>query len=255
MPIRRSIVLLCLGALTGASLKAGPPLLTGDALPAEKGVLEIYAGQRYQKSAAGVIGRETSSEFAFGGGRDWEVNAEIPYVVESDVSGWEDVTVGAKYRFLREAATRPAMALSAKAELPTANASKGLGYGTTIFSIRGRIQKSFGAWTTLGNLGYTFLGEPKINGVRKSRENPWFCSVAEEFKVTKKLSLAGEVYLQTRDKPGAANRFAYSVAFKRKLAEGLRLHGAIGSSLRNDNLGGPKIRVFLGFKYEWPVAR
>ncbi|MFT3782704.1 MAG: transporter [Nibricoccus sp.] len=235
------------------TLFGGPPLVTGDALPADLGVLEIYGGQRYQKSPDGTVNRESSLELAYGLARDWEVSLETPYLSEGKIHDWEDLNVATKYRLVHETVSSPAIAISLKAELPTADASRGLGYDKTIFSTRARAQKSFGAWTTLTNLGYTFLGEPVIDHVKKSRVDPWFASLAEEWKVAKKTSIAAEVYLQTRDKPTAPNRLAYSFAIKQKLTPDLRLHAACGSSLREHDRGGPKLRALVGFKYEWHV--
>ena len=106
----------------------------------------------------------------------------------------------------------------------------------------------------MANLGYAIINEPVISGIEMARDNPWLTAVAEEYKVGRKTILVSEIYWQTREKPGAYNRLAYSVGFKQKLTPNFRIHGAIGGSLRQHDAGGPQLRVFLGFKYELAVS-
>ena len=236
-----------------ASMLAGPPLSTGDVPTAVDGTLEVYVGQRYQESPDGARSRETETEFAYGINERLEGTFEIPYVSEEGVRGWGDITIGTKYIFAAEAAHVPGFAGSIKCELPTASAERGLGRGAATWAGRLRTQKTWGTITGMANLGYTIINEPIISGSRRPRENTWFAAMAEEYRLFKKTVLVSEIYLLTREKPGAANRLAYSVGFKQKLTPNFRIHGAIGGSLRRENLGGPQLRVFLGIKYELAV--
>jgi len=232
---------------------AGPPLTTGDVPTAAAGTLEIYAGQRYQENPDGTQGRETETELAFGVNERIEGVFEIPYVSEAGARGWGDVTVGVKYLFVAETAKLPGFAGSIKCELPTASAEQGLGRGAKVWAERLRVQKTWDRLTGMANVGYSIVDEPVVGGNRKARENPWFTAVAGEYRLFKKTILVSEIYLLTREKPGAYNRLVYSVGFKQKLTPNFRIHGAISGSLRHEDVGGPQLRLFLGFKYELAV--
>ena len=245
-----SLFLLFLGQ---AVVFAGPPLTTGDVPTATAGTLEIYGGQRYQESPDGTRARETETELAYGINQRLEGLFEVPYFSEENVHGWGDVTLGAKYVVIAEAEKTPGVAGSIKCELPTANAEQGLGRGAAAWTGRLRAQKTWSRLTCMANLGYTVVNEPVISGLRKARENPWFVAVAHEYRFFKNTIFLSEIYWQTREKPGADNRLAYSIGFKQKLTPSFRIHGAIGGSLRHEDIGGPQLRLFLGFKYELAV--
>jgi hypothetical protein len=214
--------------------------------------LEIYEGRQYQKNADGTQERATSTEFAYGINDRLEANFELPYLSEETTQGWGDTTIGSKYMFVTETSTCPGFAGSAKWVAPTGNAARGLGRGISAWSGRLRLQKTWADLTGMTNLGYTTFSKP-MNAPKKVRENPWFASIAAEYRLVRRTSLLAEIYLQTREKQGAPNRLAYSLGFKQKITSGLRVHGAIGGSLRDGDAGGPQFRFFLGLKYELAV--
>jgi len=246
-----ALSLLTLAGWVAVSL-AGPPLATGDLPTATAGILEIYEGRQYQENADGSQERATSTEFAYGINDRLEANFELPYLSEETTQGWGDTTIGSKYMFVTETSTRPGFAGSAKWVAPTGNATRGLGRGISAWAGRLRSQKTWAELTGMANLGYTTFSEP-MNAPKKARENPWFASVAVEYRLLRRTALLAEIYWQTREKPGAPNRLGYSLGFKQKITGSLRVHGAIGGSLRNGDAGGPQLRVFLGLKYEVAV--
>jgi hypothetical protein len=46
---------------------------------------------------------------------------------------------------------------------------------------------------------------------------------------------------------------AADVGLKLRVVDHLALHGAVGTSLRSDSLGGPQLRVYVGLKGEIAV--
>jgi hypothetical protein len=42
-------------------------------------------------------------------------------------------------------------------------------------------------------------------------------------------------------------------ALGKKLRDGLFIHGAVGSSFRDHNQGGPDLRVYLGLEYDFDL--
>ena len=241
-------------ALGQATVYAGPPLSTGDVPTATAGTLEIYGGERYQENPDGTQDRETSAELAYGLNERLEGTFELLYISEAGgARGLGDVTIVTKYVFRAETTRTPGFAGSLKCELPTASAAQGLGRGAAVWAGRLRVQQTWDRLTGLANLGYSLINEPVISGTKKARENTWFLAAAEEYKLCRKTILVSEVYWLTREKPGAYNRLVCSVGFKQKLTPNFRIHGAISGSLRHDDVGGPQLRLFLGFKYELAV--
>jgi len=65
-------------------------------------------------------------------------------------------------------------------------------------------------------------------------------------KNTKSLNgrakLLSEIYWKNSDEPHVSHRFAGDVGFKYRLLSNIAIHAAIGKSLRERNLGGPRLR-------------
>jgi hypothetical protein len=95
------------------------------------------------------------------------------------------------------------------------------------------------------------VGEPTVQGVTEERKNVWFASFAQEYEVTKRTKLLSEIYLETADEPGTPNRLAADVGLEYKIREDLKVHGTIGKSLRERNQGGPDLRVYIGFEWDF----
>ncbi len=87
------------------------------------------------------------------------------------------MVLGTKLLVLSETAGRPGMAGSFEVKLATGNQSKDLGTGALEYGLLLRSQKSWGGFTLMGNLGYTFVSEPTENGVARPAETsaspPW----------------------------------------------------------------------------------
>ena len=68
--------------------------------------------------------------------------------------GYGDTLVGAKYRFIHEGAEIPQMAFFPQVNIPTGDATKGLGAGVAQYLLPIWLQKSWDPWTTYGGAGY-----------------------------------------------------------------------------------------------------
>ena len=158
---------------------------------------------------------------------------------------------GTKYQFLKEATNRPGIAGSFELKVPTGSERKGLGTGEFDYDIRLRAQKTWGWFTAIGNAGYTFLTDPEFGGVETTTENVWLFTLGQEYQVAPKTRLLSEIYYVTREEPGEPNRLAANVGFKHKLFKDFTVHGSVGKSLRDANRGGPDLRAYFGFKYEF----
>jgi len=126
-----------------------------------------------------------------------------------------------------------------------------LGSGEFDYDLRLRAQKTWGWFTAISNLGYTFVTDPEFGGVTTSSENVWLLTFAQEYQVAKRTKLLSEIYFVSRDERDAPNRLAANIGFKQKLSDGVTIHGAVGKSIREGNRGGPDIRVYAGLKWEF----
>jgi hypothetical protein len=79
----------------------------------------------------------------------------------------EDITIGAKVRFLAESGQSPAMALRFATRLPNAGNESGLGLDTTDFNVWLLIGKTIQSVRIVGNFGLGILGDP----TRGDRQN------------------------------------------------------------------------------------
>ena len=245
--------LTCLAMVASAfHLYAPPPMITGDVPTADKGRFELYTGLRYQESESGEPGRQLPfTELVYGISDRQELTFEIAYLSQRHEHGFGDAVVGTKYQFLKETETRPGIAGSFELKLPTASESKGLGTGEFDYDIRLRAQKTWGWFTAIGNAGYTFLTDPEFGGIETTLENVWLFTFGQEYQVAKRTKLLSEIYFVSREESGEPNRLAANIGFKQKILEDLTFHGSIGKSLREANRGGPDIRAYVGFKWEF----
>lgn len=254
--MRKSLAAAAL-LLLSAPARAVPPLASGDVPTADRGHAEVYLG--FQEKDKGGIEREMPADEVVLGVSSWqEVTLELPYQTLNPSqgkrqSGLGDAVLGTKMMFLRETPSSPGAAVSFEAKLDNADSKKGLGSGAVDYDVRLRTQKTMGWFTALGNVGYTFIGEPLIDGFRQDRRAVWFLAFAQMYRVAAKTSLLSEVYWKNSDTPGEPASFAGNVGFKHDLRSWLQVHGTVGKSLREGNLGGPKYRIYAGIKMEFPV--
>jgi len=251
-----SLLLLAAGAATPSH--AVPPLVLGDVPTADKGHAEIYLGFLQEEGKGGIERGRPANELVLGVSSWQEVTVELPYRTLNPSqgdrqSGVGDAVLGTKMMFLRETENRPGAALSFETKLDNADAAKGLGSGAVDYGLLLRAQKTHGWFTAIGNVGYTFVGEPVIDRLRQDKRNVLFLAFAQEYRVAAKTSLLSEVYWKNSDTPGGPSRFAGDIGFKHDLRSWLQVHTTVGKSLREGNLGGPKLRVYAGFKLEFSV--
>ncbi len=101
--------------------------------------------------------------------------------------GLGDIEMGIKLRFVQETKHRPMIGTFTMFEIPTGNAAKGLGVGSTWYKVPIWAQKSFGPWTTYGGGGETVISGP---GYRNFPFAGWLV----QRDLGKKLTLGAEVF-------------------------------------------------------------
>ncbi len=251
MKSRRHCLVLALLAFSPPGF-AVPPLVTGDVPTADQGTFEWYVGARYQESETGDPSRLLPfTELVYGVTDRLELTFETTGLSQDNEYGLSDSVAGAKYVLLRESGRLPGIAGSFELKLPTGDESRGLGSGEFDYDMRLRAQKTWDWFTATGNVGYTLVTDPEYGGEVSSAENVWLLTFAQEYQVARETRLLSEVYFVSREAPGGPNRLAANIGFKHRLVDKLTVHAAIGGSLREENRGGPSLRVYVGFKYEF----
>lgn len=230
-------------------VRAEPPLITDDALPAEKHTFEIFTGYIYDSEPDDLMRDVLAFELDYGLTARQEISFELPLISGHGQHGVGDIRLGTKYLLVRETKTLPAIAASLEWKLRNGSFSRGLGSGSEEYEFRVPIQKTWGWFTLLGNLGYTIVTEPEWHGIREPRRNTWFAGLAQEYKVTRHFTLLSEVYMETADEPGAPNRLSANVGFEREITKDFTMQAAFEHSLREGARGGPDARVYVGLHW------
>lgn len=246
----RAAAILAVSLLSVHRTPAPPPLVTGDVPTAAKGMFELYSGFRYQDT--GTITRQIPfTELVYGITKRQEVIVEVPFLSRAGEHGFGDAVIGTKYVLLPEQERLPGIAASFELKLPTGDEDKGLGSGEFDYDLRLRTQKTWGWFTGIFNVGYTFIGEPELGGDPQDRRNVIFTSFAQEYQVHTNTKLLTEIYWLNSEEPGEPNRLAGNIGFKQKLRSDFTVHASVGKSLHEGNEGGPSLRAYVGMKYEF----
>jgi hypothetical protein len=176
---------------------AGPPFLTDDPVPVDRGHWEInnyVAGSLANGASVGVA---PGVDANYGAAQNLQLHLLVPAAVAqingmSTQWGLGDVELGAKYRFLpaEEKDWWPQAAFYPFLDFPTGNTERGLGTGATHAFFPIWLQKDFGKWSTYGGGGYWV--NPGVGN-----KNFWYAGWVVQYQLTDTLSLGGEVFHQT----------------------------------------------------------
>ena len=208
--------------LGGACLQAVPPLVSGDVPTAEKGTFEWYLGTLYHRASDSIRREILTTELVYGISDRQEVTFEMPLLSQEGEHGLGDITLGTKFMFVKESETLPGVSVTFELKLPSASASRGLGTGAFDYDFLVPVQKNWGWFTLLGNVGYTIVGDAHVGGVVEPRKNVWFVSSAQQCQIAPKTKLLSEVYLATSDEPGRPNTFAGDIGLEHEFGENSR---------------------------------
>jgi len=118
----------------------------------------------------------------------------------TSTSSFEDVTIGAKIRFLSETETRPAIAIRFATRLPLVGNENGLGTDTTDFSVSLAGAKTVQSVRVAANLGIGFLGDP-VRGDQQNHVVLYGLSVARAVATGAELVAEFNGRLDTGDTP------------------------------------------------------
>lgn len=207
-PLKTFVVWLVLIAVPCVAV-AGPPFKTDDPDTLGYGCWEFDFAAQYFHDRNGNSATLPHLEANYGFAPNWMIHAVAPFQYvkpegQPSQYGYGDKEVGIKYRFIEETASRPQVATFPLLEIPTGDASRGLGDGKTQFFLPLWLQKSWGPWTTYGGGGYHFTSG-------EGSRDWWFFGWQLQREITKKLAVGAEVYYSTPSTAGVDESKGYTV--------------------------------------------
>ena len=154
--------------------RAEPPFVTDDAEPTEYRHWEIYLASQIAHDSSGWSGTSPHVEIDYGAIRNLELSLTVPVAFDTTSNGrsqfgYGDTELEIKYRFVKETARLPQIAMDPQVELATGDAKRGLGAGHTQVFVPLWLQKSSGPWTTptgVGVIGSILVPQTAIGGFR-----------------------------------------------------------------------------------------
>ena len=158
-------------------------------------------------------------------------------------SGLGDIILKGRYYATEQDGPLPFIDLVGSIKFPTADEDKGLGTGEADFTMMAefarRLQNE--AWIVLGEIGYTFVGEPSDYDV----DNRWLYSVGLAYELNPKVTLSG--YLDGRTAIIESNEDPLSILMigEYKFRPDLRLDTLLEVGL---NDGAPDLALTFGVR-------
>lgn len=230
MPVFRAA--LAVGAcIASQAVLAGPPFVTDDPEPIERGHFEIDAAGIGTVHRGGHSGVLPGFEVNYGWRDNLEIGTKFGMAFTHGTGhptryGFGDTEIGAKYRFVteEEAGWRPQVAFAPSVTLPTGNDRLALGDGHTQVLLPLWAQKSIGDWTTFGGGGYVVKRQAGQKGY-------WTGGVAVLRKFGKKLELGGEVFYAGAASVDDASALGFNLGGSYGLSEHDRILFSIGRGI------------------------
>ncbi len=193
--LRRLVLLFVLLAVESGFLFAGPPFRTDDPIPIGFRHYEAYLFTAAVSDASGIVGIGPAFEFNYGALPNVHLHIVMPLAFSKPKNGmlqmgYGDTELGVKYRFVEQTDIIPDIATFPFVEVPTGDASRGLGNGKAQVYLPLWLQKDIGDWTVYGGAGYW------INpGVGNKNWN--FSGILVQYNFSDVCLLGAELFHQT----------------------------------------------------------
>lgn len=247
MKLSSKTLFFILGAAILPAALADPPYITNGPSPTEYKVWELYFFSTVNAGSTSTISQTPVVEIDYGLLPDFQFYVDMPMSYNSEQGeattyGYGDTNLGLVYRFVTENTTRPQVSFIPLLIFPTGNTARDLGGGRFQIQLPIAIGKSWGPWTTYGNVGYDLVDHSPL-----LRNFP-FAGWVLQRNLNQKITLGGEVFTQ-----GASdgNTQAYTILnvggiynFTKKLS----LQFSAGHSV----IGGQHLVTYLGLY--WHVS-
>jgi hypothetical protein len=217
---------LCLTAVTRAS--AGPPYMTDDPEPTDYQHFEIYAFTQGM-SAQGDTSGQSGIDFNYGGAPNLQLTATVP--IDYDFpsggpaqSGFGNVELAAKYRFLTQQNFGADVAVFPRLILPAVSPNIGDQHASLLLPIW--IEKDWGNWSAFGG------GGCELN---RGGDSQNFCEagLVVTDQVRTDLQVGWELFHQTADTIGGQDTTSLGAGLRYDLNDHLHLLGYLGRGIEN----------------------
>jgi hypothetical protein len=227
--IRRAGTFLAATLGAGAAW-AGPPYVTDDPEPTDLGKWEIYAygdGTRFAHATEGATGFDIN----YGAAKDVQASAVVEVDHAGGRSGFGDLELGLKYRFVHQRAGSwvPDIALFPKIDLPTARHGFGSGHVDVVLPVW--MQKDVGGWSLFGG------GQYVINPGAGNRDYG-LVGFAASRDISKHWNLGAEIYHQTADADDSRSTTGVRLGAEYALSEKWSLIGSAGPLIQHRSSAG-----------------
>jgi hypothetical protein len=228
--------------LLARSVAAGPPFQTDDPEPVPLHHYEAYAFGVFDHAEGSTFAQAPAFEFNVGAAPELQLHVVVPLAYQSagGAFGMGDVELGLKYRFVKETSGRPQIGAFPMLELPTGDGESGLGNGRPWARLPVWLQKSLGAWTTFGGVGYEVNHAP---GMKDSVFGGWLLQRA----LDKRLTVAAEVFSQQAQETGGRGTTFVDGGGYLGLRGGLSLLFMLGHTVAGES----HAVGYLGLYYTW----
>jgi hypothetical protein len=221
--LRKAMLLLV--ALSSPAL-AGPPYVTDDPEPTERGHFEIYAFADGTFVRGGTAG-ETGLDMNYGASPDLQLTLVVPAAYEHASGEWTtglgNIEAAAKFRVLHQDSFGLDVAVFPRVFLPSPD---GVGEWHASLLLPVWAEKDWGAWSVFGGGGCV------LNRSGASRD---FCLAG--FAVTRQvlpdLQLGAEIQHQTADTVGGRATTGLGAGFRYDASATYHLLGSFGPGVQN----------------------
>lgn len=224
----------------------GAPFLTGIPSPTEYQYLEWYLFSTLNHTNQGTTSVSGPVlELDWGAFPNLQPYIDLPWnsFVDSGTltSGPGDITTGVVYRFLTEDSYRPEMSLIPAVTWPTGDEDRSLGNGHYWVQIPLAAGKTWGAWSTYANIGYTFNSAPVANNY------PYGGWVLQR-SFSEQLTLGAEIYSQGASSTTNAAYTLLNLGGTYDFSKNFSVLFSTGYSVA----GGQHLQAYLGLYWRMP---
>lgn len=211
---------------------AGPPFITDDPEPVDLHHWEVYVASEYFRDPTGGSGTLPHIEVNNGALPNLQLHIIMPYSFSAAPGqrterGLGDTELGVKYRFIQETNSRPMVGLFPLAEVPSGDATRGLGSGHLQLFVPVWAQKSWGSWTSYGGGGYW------INPGTGNRDY-WLLGWLLQKDLSKYLTLGNELFYTSSSGDGVPRKLNFNFGGQYNFDDGHHFLFSAGRSLLGD---------------------
>jgi hypothetical protein len=230
--VRTATVMALILLLTTQAI-AGPPFQTDDPEPTPYRHFEIYINSIFSHDGGTLSGTLPSLEVNYGLMPNVQFSVTLSRAFSHDTAaewhaGFGDSEIALKMRFVQESATSPQIAFYPAIDLPTGDATLGLGNGTPKVFLPLWGQKSFGEWTVFGGGGVW-------HNPGTGNQNYTFTGLALQRDVNENLSFGAELFRSGAATIGDTATTGFSVGMIKGLDEHHKLLFSIGRGISGSN--------------------